>query len=140
MLDADGRFDWRRVHAKKLIQTVAKKVRSYNDQDRRKGRLTYNNKYGCWNSPLLKVEEVIELIKTKGINCLYCDVECVFYRPGPPSRTKCPNLFTLDRIDNDKTHIISNCVVSCYRCNIMRSNAFTSEEYKKIKSRLKNMK
>ena len=80
---------------------------------------------------MLKVADIIKLIETKGLGCYYCDVRTILQ-----THTKFKkNLFTLDRIDNNKTHRIDNCVICCYSCNITRSNAFTAEEFKKIKNR-----
>jgi len=106
-------------------------VNCYNSQDKKKGRLCYNTKYNAWSSPLLGIDDVLKLIDTDGLRCYYCENKVNIL----PSTKKDKNQFTLDRIDNEKSHAIQNCKICCLNCNDMRSNDYTSEEFKKIKSR-----
>ena len=107
------------------------KVSGYNTQDMAKGRLSYNDKYNSYNSPLLTLGGITTIIETQGLNCHYCKVVCSII----PTRYKDPDQFTLDRVDNDKTHRADNCVVCCFKCNILRGRDYTSKEFKKIKGR-----
>lgn len=113
------------------MKILNKKCENYNQQDIRKGRLRFDQKYKCLTAPILTVSQVIKLIAEKGLNCHYCDTRTILRTHSKFKK----NLFTLDRIDNFKTHRIDNCVICCYQCNITRSDAFTSEEFNKIKKR-----
>ena len=57
--------------------------------------------------------------------CVYCDCEFQFV-------TRQNNLCTIERIDNSIGHIKSNCVLACFRCNILRSAKYSYEEFKSI--------
>jgi hypothetical protein len=56
--------------------------------------------------------------------CIYC--KCVLVYEGK----RHPNLATIERINNNKGHVKSNCTLACYKCNITRGNRQTHEEYK----------
>lgn len=47
-------------------------------------------------------------------NCYYCDIQFTY-------NEKCSTLVTIERIDNSIGHIKSNCVLSCYACNVKRN-------------------
>lgn len=57
-------------------------------------------------------------------NCTYC---------GYPA-------CTIDRIDNNIGHIISNCVPACYECNTARNRLFSFEEMKLLGKLIKEIK
>ena len=49
-----------------------------------------------------------DYISLKGLeNCFYCD--------------SIPEIMTIDRVDNSKGYIISNCVACCWSCNRLKS-------------------
>lgn len=115
----------------KFLQYLRRKASSYNDQDKKKGRLLYNHRYESWNHPLITAEDILKLLQEQGVKCYYCSRRTIY-----KSHIKFKNsLLTLDRIDNTLPHIVSNCVISCYLCNTMRGNAFSSEKFKEIKTR-----
>ena len=58
-------------------------------------------------------------------NCVYC--ECKLTYEGKHEL----NLATIERFDNNKGHVKSNCTLACYSCNSKRSNKYTHEEFKK---------
>ena len=116
---------------KKHITALTKKAHSYNQQDKKKGRLYYDPKYDRLNSPKLTVDDIIDLIQKYGLECYYCNDICDII---PKSKYSNDQL-TLDRLDNNISHKKSNCVICCYQCNTVRSNYFTSQEFKKIKNR-----
>ena len=111
------------------ISRLQAKASGYNQQDKAKGRLTYNDKYSAWSSPLLTRELIIGIIKKQGLTCSYCTKLCDII----PIARHHPSQMTLDRIDNDKTHTVNNLVVSCWSCNSMRSNDYTSKHFRRIK-------
>ena len=108
-----------------ITKRLKAKATGYNAQDKLKGRLTYNSKYDCWNKRPLTYEDIIEILKESGLNCYYCErITTVI-----PTRRKDPNQLTFDRIDNSQTHHKSNLKVSCWQCNELRSNTYTSMEF-----------
>ena len=73
------------------------------------------------------------MINKKGLQCFYCydRVDII-----PDSKNK-KNQFTLDRIDNNKSHSSDNCVIACMDCNLTRSNFVSSERFLAIKQKNK---
>lgn len=105
-----------------MIKRLRLKVNSYNAQDERAGRLYYSEKYNGFNVKPLELSQVLKMIQKNGLSCHYCKKNTRII----PNYHKDPVQFTLDRIDNNKTHTISNCIVSCWMCNEGRSNSYTS--------------
>ena len=102
------------------------KAKTYNNQDIKKNRLKYNDKYNCFNRPFLEYTDIFDIIETQGLECHYCkDMTNII-----PKKKYDSNQFTLDRIDNNDTHHKSNLLVCCFECNEVRSNDFTSEVFK----------
>ena len=116
---------------KKMMSRLKKKVNGYNNQDKKKGRLVFNPKYDCTIPKELTIDEVVELIHEKGLSCSYC-YDVVYIIPNAKNKN---NQLTLDRIDNSKSHTISNCVISCLDCNLTRSDFVSSERFKEIKNK-----
>lgn len=108
------------------------KANSYNNQDKNKGRLLYNDKYECWTSKALTHLDIIDLIKEQGLNCYYCSTRTRII----PITRKDGSQFTLDRKDNNKSHTVNNLLVCCYACNEMRSNSYSVSKFSEIRSRL----
>jgi hypothetical protein len=73
----------------------------------------------------LTYDEYIQFTKIK--NCHYCN-NSIPWRPYNSGNKKAQAYF-LDRKDNDGPYSKENCVVCCTRCNRMRSNKFTYEEF-----------
>lgn len=98
-----------------------KMERYYNNTDKYKLRFKYNSykridKEHNHSDPVDYALD--EMVCRLAINkCLYCSSK--------------DNL-GLDRIDNTKGHSKANTNVACWRCNEMRSNKFTIEEFKLI--------
>ena len=44
--------------------------------------------------------------------CIYCETELQTYN------RKRPNGLTIERLDNNFAHVISNCVICCFHCNV----------------------
>ena len=108
-----------------VIQRLKLKADGYNLQDTNSGRLYYSEKFKRMNKAELEYTEIVDLIKDRGLCCHYCHRLTSIL----PKRSKDPFQFTLDRVDNDKTHHIQNCVVACLQCNSLRSNKFSSNEF-----------
>ena len=53
-------------------------------------------------------------LRERGGSCIYCKRNNV--------------MFSIDRKNNDLGYISENCVLSCLRCNLLRSNHFSYEE------------
>ena len=69
-------------------------------------------------SKFIKQNEVKNIIFNQGGKCLYC-------------WKKCENdTWSLDRINNDFGHNSDNCVLSCVKCNVQRSDSLYSIFYR----------
>lgn len=68
------------------------------------------------SSSLLSLCSVLELIKEKKNKCYYCNQDCSIFYP----HVRDTNQWTLDRIDNDKPHIVGNVILACLECNLVR--------------------
>jgi hypothetical protein len=108
------------------IARLQLKVDGYNDQDKKKGRLTWNAQFNCYSAPVLTYRHMVEII-AKGLECYYCGKTCLIL----PTKYKDGKQLTLDRLDNNKTHEKSNCRVACWCCNEVRSNKYTASEFKR---------
>lgn len=92
---------------------------SYNSQDKLKGRYIESRK--------LKIAEVLRLIISNGMNCYYCNNETSLdYFNYSDTQ------FSLDRIYNHDSHNINNVLICCLKCNTLRSDDYTSDEFKKL--------
>ena len=61
--------------------------------------------------------------------CHYCGVgeaDLSKYRVKPTSR------FSIDRLDNEKPYTVSNIVLACVRCNMVKGYTFSPSEMKEI--------
>ena len=94
---------------KKIIENIKRKCQSYKQQDIKKKRITSSH-------ILFSLEDVLKLLVKSKCICSYClkPVFVEYYHERYPQQ------WTLDRIDNDKPHIISNLVVSCLKCNLQK--------------------
>lgn len=72
-------------------------------------------------------EQFVEL--TKITECHYCLSKIIRIEYPIVKGSYTSNAYYLDRIDNEKGHILSNVVVCCSRCNGARSNKFSYEEW-----------
>jgi len=62
--------------------------------------------------------EVIKLLTKYNYRCIYCHI-------GLNYRSR-----TLDRIDNNISHIYSNCGSACLKCNVNRKNMLFNQFYR----------
>jgi len=62
--------------------------------------------------------EVIQLFTKYSYRCIYCHIG-LHYRS-----------WTLDCIDNNITHIYSNCVIACLKCNVNRKDMLFNQFYR----------
>jgi hypothetical protein len=86
---------------------IRRKIRGYESQDKKKNR-TFEQK--------LDVFAVIRLLHASDLTCHYCHKNvAVLYKNRMSS-----NQWTLDRIDNERAHDISNVVIACLKCNVSR--------------------
>jgi len=86
-----------------------------------------------------KVELTYEefLIFTQTQNCYYCDKKINWVPYGTIKGKFISRAYNLDRLDNNIGYEKNNLVVSCIFCDKLRSNNFTSEEFKIIGQALK---
>lgn len=93
----------------------------------------HNAKYRAKKSGIpftLTKEDVTQLVSSQSPTCTYCEVELNFqlYSEDMKDRWDAPSL---DRLDPALGYILGNTVLSCYRCNAIKSDA-THEELVRI--------
>jgi hypothetical protein len=105
------------------------KAESYNRQDIKRGRISYNFDYECYTNKL-KTEDLVELINAEyeisgELTCHYCRKYVYII----PTVKYDPKQLTFDRIDNSLSHVPSNLCIACYLCNEVRSNKWSSKQF-----------
>ena len=110
------------------LRNLTKKINNYNDDDERKNRRYWNNKYNCFNHSPLILDEVLELLKSDGLICCYCNNTVLLDYPYKYY----PKQLTLERMENSQPHHIKNLKVACYCCNMLRNDSMSSEKFKGI--------
>jgi len=91
-----------------LLSHIKTKICSYRQQDILKKKLDDTN--------LVKVNEVVELLKNCEMKCHYCSQEVfILYE-----RVREMKQWSLDRINNDIGHNTGNLVIACLDCNLKR--------------------
>ncbi len=105
------------------------KLESYYNQDKIKGRLNkvYYHGFECYMNENITLSELLELIQDNGLVCYLCEqpvsICCKSYNGKQ---------LTLDRIDNSRNHAADNVKLCCFTCNMLRSNKYTSKQFKNI--------
>lgn len=75
----------------------------------------------------ISFEDFVEFTKIN--NCHYCAAPITWI---PHSSNNESKAYNLDRMDNSKGYSKDNCVVCCYRCNMVKRDSFTYEEMLKL--------
>jgi hypothetical protein len=86
------------------------KVEGYKNQDKKKGR-EYNEEEYISNN------WIFEQLEKHGIVCPYCNTQMNL---GLDDDNNVTSNITVDRIDNSKAHIKTNCRLSCHQCNVTK--------------------
>ena len=99
---------------------VQRKIQGYRSQDRRKRPDSEQDD--------LCVDGVLEDLLACKLRCFYCakPVKLLYTQSRDPAQ------WTLDRIDNSRTHTRTNTVIACMRCNLSRRTQ-DSAAYKDVK-------
>ena len=93
---------------KYLKNELKGKLSSYKQQDKKNKIYDDNN--------FINYDDTVEKLVSTKLKCLYCKEKInIFYK-----KMKCPNQWTLDRINNDIGHSNENTVISCLKCNLQR--------------------
>jgi hypothetical protein len=74
----------------------------------------------------ISILELIELIQGNGLVCYLCDQPVKIIADRYSGKQ-----LTLDRIDNSRNHAKDNVRICCFTCNMLRSNNYTSNQFKK---------
>ena len=64
--------------------------------------------------------------------CFYCNRTFDEIKSEDDNLNNKINRLTVDRVDNNIGYLISNIVLACYRCNLIKGNYFTKNEMLKI--------
>tara|TARA_B100000963_G_C22474330_1_gene601660 strand:+ start:279 stop:806 length:528 start_codon:yes stop_codon:yes gene_type:complete len=88
---------------------INRKINSYINQDIQKGLI---------NNNLLNKDDLLEKIIISKLRCNFCNNKVkLFYKEVRDKKQ-----WTLDRIDNNLPHTITNVSICCLECNIKRRN------------------
>ena len=106
-----------------LKQLVARKLKSYTEQDAKK----------CFDDSIaphstISVAETVQLLVESQLKCYYCHESTLFFY----ETVREPMQWTLERLNNEFPHMKSNVVVACLQCNLRR-RCINSERYQKTK-------
>ena len=94
--------------SKIVIQEIGKKISGYKQQDKIKDRYDEIN--------FITFESVIQKMIESQLKCRYCKREMlVVYDVSRENKQ-----WSVDRIDNDKGHNVSNFHLACLECNLSR--------------------
>lgn len=72
-----------------------------------------------------KCEEVCEMMIHQKYKCYYCHKQFLMLYKN----TRDPLQWSIDRVDNSKSHCLDNIVVSCLQCNLQRRTRDATEFY-----------
>ena len=119
------------------IDNLRKKVQSYNRSDLKRGRLKYYVRFEKFMEEELTLNQVGRLIQESYVRhgkmvCYLCSREVFLdYQKKNPAQVRGlqQDQFTLDRLDNKKSHRIDNVKICCLTCNILRSDQYEPEEF-----------
>jgi hypothetical protein len=71
----------------------------------------------------ITIERIDDLLVMQQGGCMYCSAMMV-YGLGIDRSTH-PRAATIERVDNDVPHVITNCVLACHACNSKRVASYT---------------
>ena len=80
----------------------------------------------------LTYEDFLEFTKIK--ECHYCGGEVKWAKT---TSSKATSAYNLDRTDNSKGYVKGNLVVCCKRCNFLKSDKFSYDEFVEIGKQLR---
>jgi len=109
------------------MKRLKNKLRDYYNQDKIKGRLHYVHFHGIerYLEQNISLSELLNMIKEDGLNCYLCDLQVKIIANRYSGKQ-----LTLDRLDNSKCHSKDNVRICCLTCNTLRSNNYTSKQFK----------
>ena len=93
---------------KELDKNIKKKINSYKQQDIKKKKFN--------EIQFIKYNNVIEKLIISKLKCYYCNTDMKLLY----SKSKEPNQWTLERINNKEGHTKFNTVCACLKCNLER--------------------
>lgn len=93
-----------------LCKELQKKISGYVSQDKKKNR--YDEK------SFISLNELLEKLVESKMKCFYCKNDILLLYEN----SREPKQWTLERLNNNIQHELSNLEISCYKCNIQRRN------------------
>ncbi len=96
-----------------IEQYLRSKIRGYYRQDQNAGRIIDDDEQ------YIDYEWMMKKLEKSDYNCYYC--KCCF-EFNINKEDQITSNISFDRVDSKKSHIKSNCVVSCVLCNTSKSN------------------
>jgi hypothetical protein len=114
-----------------LKSLVARKLKSYNEQDAKK---TFDVSTPHF-ATTITIPETIQLLVDSCMKCYYCHETTRFLY----ETVRDPLQWTLERLNNEYPHTKSNVVIACLQCNLRR-RCMNSERYQKTKQMIQVQK
>ena len=136
----DSKYKKSRGFKKKQREHYDKYPNKYKTRRDRNRRTINNHYYGDITLPI-KYKYYIRDDKKKGHDPPDFSFDEMLMRVAVSRCYYCDSLenLGLDRIDNNKGHTRSNTVICCFRCNSLRSDNYTSDEFKLIGEAIKEI-
>lgn len=84
--------------------------------------------------PLLMTQgEFVEWADRQPQHCTYCGLVDLSLDDSPPGKRGCIlKFFTIDRRDPELPYVAGNLALACWRCNRLKNNFFTYQEFMEI--------
>ncbi len=93
---------------KELERSINKKINSYKQQDIKKNKFM--------ETKFIKYNDVIEKLIISKLKCYYCNTDMKLLY----SKSRDPDQWTIERINNKEGHNKFNVVCACLKCNLER--------------------
>jgi len=97
-----------------LTELIRKRIMQHIRNDKQHSRIFNDEDY-------ITINDVLQLLKKQNNKCKFCHEE-VNLKPEHSMNSRDLDAFSIDRINNKKAHIRSNCAISCFYCNANRKD------------------
>jgi hypothetical protein len=111
-----------------LKSLVARKLKSYHEQDAKKQFHLVSSTAPDSPNNTITIEETVRLLVDSKMACYYCQEVMLFFY----ETVREPKQWTLERLNNEFPHTRENVVIACLQCNLRR-RCMNGERYQKTK-------
>lgn len=114
-----------------LTELIYKRIKQHLAKDKQFSRTFEDNDY-------ITIKDVLNLLNIQDNKCKFCGEE-VNLKPNHTLKSRDLDAFSIDRINNKKAHIKSNCVISCFFCNANRAIFKDNVKEEKLKLKMRTL-